>query len=201
MRRPCSGNGSCGAGCPGCVALMRGQGFVVAVAGERRAAVGVRRRPGEMLRQHRRVERRIADLHRRERAAVAMDLLREQFAHVRHDRERQSQFDALLEPLLCGSMHQHRLDDAFQLFGVQIAFGGCGIARIGPELRQADHLAERHPLRRRDHRDAEPAVLGRKISDRKAAPEPVDADARPGEAGLQRQSRVELADLQHRFVR
>ncbi len=83
---------------------------------------------------------------------------------------------------------------------MQIALGDGGIARVGAEFGQPDHLAERHPLRRGHHGDAEPAVLGGVISHGKAAAETVDADARPREAGLQRQRGVELADLQHRFM-
>src|SRR6185436_9543096 len=56
-------------------------------------------------------------------------------------------------------------------------------------------------LRRRDYRDAEPALFGGKIPGRKAASEAVNADAWPGEAGLQREPGVELADLQHCLMR
>jgi hypothetical protein len=83
---------------------------------------------------------------------------------------------------------------------MQITLGGGGVARVGAKLGQADHLAERHPLRWRDHGDAEPAVLGCEISHGKAASEAADADPRPREPGLQRQRGVELADLQHRFM-
>ena len=178
---------------------MCGQGGVVVLAREGRAAIRQGRRARQILRQHRRVERGFADEHRRERAALAKNLLRQQFTHIRHDGERQPQRDALLEPFHRRAMHQHRLDDAVQLFGMQIALGSSGVARVGAQFGQPDQVAERHPLRRRHHGDAEPAILGGEISDRKAAAKTVDADPRPGKSGLQCQRGIEFADLQHRL--
>ena len=172
----------------------------IVLAGEGRFAVRTRPRLREILRQHRRIERRIADRHGRERAARAIDILRQQLIHCRHHRERNPQCDALLEPLHRGLLHQHRLDDRGQLVRMRVAIRRRRIARIGTKLGQADHHAEGVPLRGCHHRDAKPAFFGFEIADRKSAPETIDADARPREAGFQRQSRIEFADLQQSLV-
>ena len=69
-------------------ALMGSEGRTVMLAGERRCAVRQRARLREILRQHRRIERRFADRDRAERAAFAINVLLEQFVHLRHHGQR-----------------------------------------------------------------------------------------------------------------
>ncbi len=179
---------------------MRWQRYGIGVAGQWRAAVGLRQRAREMLRQHRGFERRGSDSHGRERAAAAMHLLRQQFAHVGNDGERQPQRDAALEPLQRGVPHQRRGDDVAQFLRAHEAVDRGVVSHIVPELGQPDQLAEADPLRRRHYGDAEPAVLGHEVAGRITTAEPVEAGTRPREAGFQRQPGVEFRDVQECFV-
>ena len=98
-----------------------------------------------------------------------------------------------------GALRQHRLDDSRQLVSMRIAIRRRRIARVGAQFRQPDHDAEGIPLRRSNDRDAEPAMLGCEVADRKAASETVDADPWPREARFKRQPGIEFADLQQRL--
>ena len=72
--------------------------------------------------------------------------------------------------------------------------------RVVAQLDQAEHLAERAPLRRRHRGDAEPAFFGLVDADRECRPEPVDADAAHDVAARERLEHDVFGDRDARFI-